>query len=137
MSNNFTTDTFSDEDDYVSAEHSTAYMLSGEAYTKIILHAAKYPHHSVNGILVGTPVGQGYRIEDAFPLFHQAALTPMLEMACTLIDTYCQEKGWGIVGYYHGNELMCDLKVHPAAKCIADKIEANCSRACMLMVRIV
>lgn len=110
------------------------YVIEGEAYVKIMLHAAKYPHCSVNGLLVGESDGQGFVVKDAFPLFHQHTLAPMLELACMYIDQYCIEKKLNIVGYYHGNELLDDMKVHPIALSIADKIESTCSRACMLMI---
>lgn len=113
----------------------TSYVVEGEAYVKIMLHAAKYPHRVVNGILVGKAEGQGYVIQDAFPLFHQHTLAPMLELACASIEAYCATKEEClIVGYYHGNELVDDMKVHPIAQSIADKIESNCSRSCLLLI---
>ena len=35
----------------------TTYVLSHDAYCKIILHALKYPHAAVNGVLIGSGCG--------------------------------------------------------------------------------
>lgn len=60
--------------------------FSAKAYCKIILHAAKYPHCSVNGVLLskssGSNKSKGIEFVDAIPLFHIAInLTPMAEVA--------------------------------------------------------
>lgn len=46
----------------------------------MILHAAKYPHLAVNGILLGSKEGKD--IVDVVPLFHQCLhVSPMAEIA--------------------------------------------------------
>jgi hypothetical protein len=64
------------------------YNISAKAYAKMLLHAAKYPHKSVNGVLLGedlTQEGELY-VLDAIPLFHQClGLAPMLEVALTQV----------------------------------------------------
>lgn len=57
--------------------------VSARAYTKIILHAAKYPYASVNGILLASKdKSKNLHIFDAVPLFHQCLnVTPMAEIA--------------------------------------------------------
>lgn len=59
-----------------------------EAYCKFVLHAHKYPHHQVFGILVGSADKNGEKvtIEDAFPLFHGSILAPMLEAAMNMVQ---------------------------------------------------
>lgn len=60
--------------------------FNAKAYCKIILHAVKYAHCSVNGILLAKPAAKSKDIEfvDAVPLFHMALnLTPMAEIALT------------------------------------------------------
>lgn len=48
------------------------YNLSAEAFLKILLHGIKYPHASLNGILVGSVDNDGadvvVRVKDAIPL---------------------------------------------------------------------
>lgn len=62
-----------------------------QAYCKIILHAAKYPHCSVNGLLLANRRGKhdaqtDLYIEDAIPLFHICLhVSPMTEVALTMV----------------------------------------------------
>lgn len=69
--------------------------LTTQAYCKMVLHGAKYPHCAVNGLLVaerpsGAPrrdqAGPPSLFVDCIPLFHGTlALAPMLEVALTLV----------------------------------------------------
>lgn len=72
--------------------------LTTQAYCKMVLHGAKYPHCAVNGLLVAErqrprkehPPGAGNHtlFVDCIPLFHGTlALTPMLEVALTLVSS--------------------------------------------------
>ncbi|KAJ8940858.1 hypothetical protein NQ314_010561, partial [Rhamnusium bicolor] len=77
--------------------------FSGKAYCKMILHAAKYPHCSVNGVLLAKTSISNKEIEfvDAVPLFHITLnLTPMAEIALMQIDELASKKGLTIAGYY-------------------------------------
>ena len=58
--------------------------FSVKAYSKILLHACKYPHKAVNGVLISDSVPNGTEtiVVDAIPLFHQClGLAPMFEVA--------------------------------------------------------
>ena len=61
------------------------------AYAKAVLHACKYPHKAVNGILLGSSDRSTAKttlidVQDAVPLSHLAlGLTPMLELALTQV----------------------------------------------------
>lgn len=63
------------------------YKISTRAYTKMVLHAAKYPHCAVNGVLLSNVKSSGasassVEIVDAIPLFHQCLhVSPMAEIA--------------------------------------------------------
>ncbi|XP_064129760.1 ER membrane protein complex subunit 8 isoform X1 [Loxodonta africana] len=75
-----------------------AVKLTTQAYCKMVLHGAKYPHCAVNGLLVaekqkprkehlplGGPGAHHTLFVDCIPLFHGTlALAPMLEVALTL-----------------------------------------------------
>lgn len=69
--------------------------LTTQAYCKMLLHAAKYPHCAVNGLLVAekhkktdSPKDSVLCV-DCIPLFHGAlALAPMLEVALTLVRQF-------------------------------------------------
>ncbi len=71
-----------------------SYTVSLKAYSKIILHCAKYPHKAVNGVVIGSvsKETQSVQIQDAIPLFHLGiGLAPMLEVALTqvgAVDVY-------------------------------------------------
>ena len=65
-------------------------MLSRKAYVKPLLHAAKYPHCAVNGLLLAERQkhrdSKILRIIDAIPLFHSSlTLAPMMEVALTMV----------------------------------------------------
>ncbi|XP_028029101.1 ER membrane protein complex subunit 8/9 homolog [Bombyx mandarina] len=101
------------------------------AYAKIILHAAKYPHCAVNGVLLAdagkTKEGgrnQSLDIVDAIPLFHHSHyVSPMAEVALTQIETIAQSENRVIAGYYAACENFRDNIVErcPGLK-IAEKI---------------
>lgn len=66
--------------------------FSARAYCKILLHAAKYPHCAINGLLLAKQKKRGdvkaeLEIEDAIPLFHICLHTaPMSEIALTMVS---------------------------------------------------
>lgn len=68
------------------------YHVSLRAYCKILSHAAKYPHCSVNGVLLAEDTKQKdsskrLNFVDSIPLFHVCiGLTPMSELALTLVS---------------------------------------------------
>lgn len=70
------------------------YNISSRAYTKMILHAAKYPYCAVNGVLLGngaenssTSQKSVIEIEDVIPLFHQCLnISPMAEVALIQVN---------------------------------------------------
>lgn len=66
-------------------------QFSPRAYTKMILHASKYPHLAVNGVLLAEKdkSGKSLQIVDAVPLFHQCLyVTPMAEVALVQVSDY-------------------------------------------------
>jgi len=61
-------------------------MVGVQAYCKLLLHAAKYPHCAVNGVLLAedskSKDHKVIRFVDCIPLFHLSlGLAPMLEIA--------------------------------------------------------
>ena len=73
--------------------------VSVQAYAKMLLHAAKYPHCAVNGILLAEDSKHKekkvLRFVDCVPLFHiSLTLAPMLEAALLQVlnsdRTYCR-----------------------------------------------
>ncbi|KAK9841747.1 hypothetical protein WJX81_000331 [Elliptochloris bilobata] len=128
---------------------SPAYTVDSKALLKILLHAAKHPSHSVNGVLLGSVAAAtgepgspresaaqpAVTIVDAIPLFHSfLSLAPALEAALFQVDTYARQRGCEVVGYYHANERLTDLELGPVARKIADRIQQRNQHACALLV---
>ena len=63
------------------------FRLEDLAYAKIILHALKYSHQTVNGVLLGSPSSPScVTIVDAVPLQHHwTNLTPMMEVGLGMV----------------------------------------------------
>ncbi|XP_037937649.1 ER membrane protein complex subunit 8/9 homolog [Teleopsis dalmanni] len=116
----------------------TEYKFSDRAYTKMIFHAAKYPHLAINGVLLAEKGAKSNSvvIVDAIPLFHQCLyVTPMVEIALMQVDAYAERENLVIAGYYAACENFYDntLDKVPAAK-IADKIQENFKGACFAII---
>ncbi|KAJ0178090.1 hypothetical protein K1T71_005913 [Dendrolimus kikuchii] len=117
--------------------------LETAAYAKMILHAAKYPHCAVNGILLadGSKFREGVKnqdldIVDTIPLFHHSHyLSPMAEIALTQIEATAQRENCVIAGYYAACENFKDNVVEkcPGQK-IAEKIVEHCPSAIFIVV---
>lgn len=117
--------------------------LTTQAYCKMLLHAAKYPHCAVNGLLVAEKCKEKkkdsqpvpFLCVDCVPLFHGTlALAPMLEVALTLIDTWCKENRYVIAGYYQANERTKDYRPNQVAEKVAARIAENFSETAIVMV---
>lgn len=69
----------------------STYSLSALAYTKIILHAAKFPSSRCIGLLVGPPPTsstESATVQDAIPLLHHwADLSMAMEAALQFVST--------------------------------------------------
>uniref|UniRef100_A0A8C4RCB7 ER membrane protein complex subunit 8 n=1 Tax=Eptatretus burgeri TaxID=7764 RepID=A0A8C4RCB7_EPTBU len=105
--------------------------LTVQAYTKMVLHAAKYPHRAVCGLLLGdkrAPDLERVSLVDAVPLFHVALpLAPMLEVALTQLDIWCKEHDLVIAGYYQVNENQISIfRVIVLACCDHERVPWKC-----------
>ncbi|XP_030895468.1 ER membrane protein complex subunit 8-like [Leptonychotes weddellii] len=110
--------------------------LTTQAYCKMVLHGAKYPHCAVNGLLVaekqkprkehlplGGPGAHHTLFVDCIPLFHGTlALAPMLEVALTLIDSWCKDNSYVIAGYYQANERVKDARYVRAKTLLSERL---------------
>lgn len=115
------------------------YKLSSCAFSKMLLHAAKYPHCSINGILLAKRSSEKDQKKIAFvdciPLFHiNLSLAPMVEVALTQVDTFCQSKDLIIAGYYQANEHLGDHQPNAVSVKIAERIQENFKNACIIML---
>ena len=61
--------------------------ISSRAYSKILLHASKYPHKAVCGVVIAHENSDNkIEVLDAVPLFHLSlGLAPMMEVALTQV----------------------------------------------------
>ncbi|KAM4854018.1 ER membrane protein complex subunit 9 isoform 1-T1 [Thomomys bottae] len=85
--------------------------ISARAYGKMCLHAARYPHAAVNGLLLASAPrpGECLCLTDCVPLFHsQLALSLMLEVALNQVDVWGAQAGLVVAGYYHANAALDD-----------------------------
>ncbi|XP_060535852.1 ER membrane protein complex subunit 8/9 homolog [Cylas formicarius] len=116
----------------------TEVKFNARAFSKIILHAVKYPHCAVNGVLLA----KGHAVSnkeiefvDAVPLFHMSInLTPMAEIALMQIDEFASTRGLVIAGYYAANENYKDNSFDKAYHRIADKIAANFTPSFLVVI---
>lgn len=103
----------------------------------MIMHAAKYPHCAVNGLLLGrvNKNTDSLTLVDAVPLFHVCLhVSPMAEIALTQVDHIAASQDLSIAGYYVANENITDLSIDRAANRIADKIAENFPSACFVVI---
>ena len=109
--------------------------LAPPAYGVLFMHCARYPHRTVNGLLLGSIDGETVRVREAMPLMHSSlALAPMQEAALLLADEYCSAKSLDIVGYYQANEVVDDMELGPYGKKLADKIRSQQKNAAILLL---
>jgi len=101
------------------------FRLEDLAYAKIILHALKHPHQTVNGVLLGSPPSSGcVIIVDAVPLQHHwTNLSPMMEVGLGMAINHAHSRGLQVVGYYQAPERVGDTTLSPAGECVAAKIK--------------
>ncbi|KAL7411792.1 hypothetical protein BDY24DRAFT_394893 [Mrakia frigida] len=104
----------------------TSYSISPLAYTKIIVHAAKYPSSLVNGVLIGSQSGSTVSVVDAIPLLHHwTSLSPSMEIGLELAEFHASSQSLLIVGYYQGNEKLDDTAFSITGTKVADKIKSR------------
>uniref|UniRef100_A0A1B6C1U2 MPN domain-containing protein n=1 Tax=Clastoptera arizonana TaxID=38151 RepID=A0A1B6C1U2_9HEMI len=116
--------------------------FTARAYCKMILHATKYPHCAINGVLLAesskstdSKKTKDVVFVDAIPLFHLCLhVSPMAEIALTQIDQMANSEGLMIAGYYLANENIRDLSIDKPATRIADKIAETFSSACLVLI---
>lgn len=116
----------------------TNFKISARAYSKMVLHAAKYPHCAVNGLLLASAKDSSNNIEiiDVMPLFHQNLhLTPMAEIALVQTEALAAANDLQIAGYYAACELFQDDTIDKAPGVrIADKIAENNPNAAFIVI---
>jgi len=113
--------------------------ISTRAYCKIMMHCAKYPSSSINGVLLARKnelkSGKPLKICDSIPLFHMGiGLTPMLEVALSQIEKEVESSGLMLAGFYHAHDNIKDNHVDVFTGKIADKMVDNQPGSILLTV---
>ncbi|KAL8177182.1 UNVERIFIED_CONTAM: ER membrane protein complex subunit 9 [Gekko kuhli] len=116
--------------------------ICARAYVKMCLHAARYPHTAVNGLLLAqkcraTVAGQAdcLCVTDCIPLFHSnLSLTVMLEVALNQIDLWSAESDLLLAGYYQANSGIDDKSPSPLAQKTAGRIAELYDDAVLIML---
>jgi len=105
--------------------------MSTRAYCKMMMHAARYPSYSINGLLLSksSSMSSGSKLIqylDCIPLFHiNTGLAPMVEVALAQIESELEGTGMVISGFYHAHDNLRDTHVDVFSQKIADKIAEN------------
>ncbi|KAF7235929.1 ER membrane protein complex subunit 9 [Varanus komodoensis] len=115
--------------------------ISARAYVKMCLHAARYPHAAVNGLLLAprrqTKAGQPecLWVTDCIPLFHtNLSLTVMLEVALNQVDIWSAGSDLFLAGYYQANAGIDDKSPPPLAQKTAGRVAELYDDAVLIMV---
>ena len=94
--------------------------IDTQAYVKIKLHAFKYPHLEVSGLLLGE---NDAVVTDSVPLLHTGTrLMPMVEVGLRQIASYCKDRNLKIIGYYEIPAIVKDLGISAFGQRISDLI---------------
>jgi len=114
-------------------------VISIRCYVKIVMHCLKYPHSTVNGLILCEKKKKNsinyIEFVDCVPLFHSGhGLTPCLEMALIQISNYYKNSAVTIGGYYQANKYFLDSTPNIFAQRICEKLWENNSDSVLVMV---
>jgi len=109
------------------------------AYCKILMHCAKYPSCSLNGVLLthksDMKNGKPTKFSDAVPMCHlNTGLSLVPEIALAQISGMVESAGLVISGVYHAHDNLKDNHVDVFSQKIADKVADNQEGALLLTV---
>lgn len=130
--------------------------LSKEAYAVLLLHAARYPHCAVGGVLLGAVEDREAHVRRAIPCFHHALTGPAVETAmavvrslqagigrlppslspCGLqIESHAEEEGSEVVGCYYAPAGERDASVPAPYAKFMERIVSSRPGSVALLVR--
>merc|ERR1711865_665091 len=112
--------------------------LSAEAHAVVLLHAFKFPHGAVCGVLVGSADDSKIVVKHAVALAHGVvSLSPMFEVALTQVEHKYAGDGLKVIGYYQANvHLQDNGSIGDLGRKMGDSIRAHSEldTACLLLV---
>ncbi|KAG8963695.1 hypothetical protein FRC03_002667 [Tulasnella sp. 419] len=116
------------------------FTVQYKAYLKLLLHASKHPHASVNGVLLGRQdpsSGQNWIVCDAIPLLHRwTNLSPMMEVGLDLASIHAKNENLKIVGIYIAQENIQDQSIGPVGHHILGKLAESFPSAFAFLVDV-
>ncbi|KAH9809703.1 hypothetical protein DFH28DRAFT_539937 [Melampsora americana] len=111
-----------------------SYTLSAKSAIKAILHASKYPHSTVIGLLLGSiESSENVLISDTIPLVHHwTDLTPMIEAGLAIADGYARLNRLKIVGSYVAKARVDDRSLDLVSQRLHHSLEFKPSIALVI-----
>jgi len=115
-----------------------AYVLSHKAYLSLLLHAAKHPHKSVNGVLLGKSTGADIvDVVTTVPLLHAwTSLSPMMEIGLDLATSFAEDQGLQLVGYYQASHKLNESSFGPVGERMLANLRQSNPHALGLLIRL-
>lgn len=105
-------------------------IFSAVAFSKMAMHAIKYPHSVCCGLLLSSGAngeqheGNQEIIVDAIPISHISNyLTPHIEVAFTVVNAYAREQGMVVSGYYQTSSVNECNQPDIFSQRVAEKIQ--------------
>ncbi|KAJ2342051.1 hypothetical protein GGF43_006024 [Coemansia sp. RSA 2618] len=96
------------------------HVVSSQAYAKAVLHCAKYPWATVQGLFLTETKDNKVRYVDAIPLAHTwTQLTPMFDVALQQAQIYAETKKLSIGGYYVAYEDPNNIQLSATSALLA------------------
>lgn len=112
--------------------------FSAQSYSKMVLHAMKYPHAVCNGLLLSPKdrdEDNKFRIIEAIPISHASnCLTANIEIAYNSVSMYCQSQELVICGFYQTNQPSEDDQPDAFSQKVAEKICESYTNAVLCYV---
>ncbi len=126
-------------------------QFNQDAFIKPIIHASKYPWAPVSGFFIGKKSSSSDQdgdssasastsaskskgksasssgsdtivVVDAIPVFHNAIVSPVLEVAAMMVSEYAAANELVVVGYYTANQRSDDVSLNPVVKKVVQRI---------------
>ncbi|KAJ1959949.1 hypothetical protein GGI12_004071 [Dipsacomyces acuminosporus] len=111
------------------------YVVSSLAYSKAILHCAKYPSEAVHGLVLTEKKDDKVRAVDVVPIAHNwTQLTPMFDVALQQVSIYAKSKKLTIGGYYVAYEDTAELQLSASGSLLAKAVLAINENAVALVI---
>uniref|UniRef100_A0A0N5AUA7 MPN domain-containing protein n=1 Tax=Syphacia muris TaxID=451379 RepID=A0A0N5AUA7_9BILA len=109
-------------------------QITTHCYLKMILHALKYPHCAVLGLIIGDESSIS-KCVDAIPVIHESAsLVTALEAALLSVLEFCERNSHTIIGVYFSNERYLDNGLDQFAQRAATKVALFCKKPILLQI---